>query len=142
MQSVTNGHVSTLDPTDIPVISADAVQRLIDLIVERGQALVLFHGATPSARADIERAFWQAHSGDRISGNATLIRFWHLVEAMSGRRLKILFLERGFAALAPLSACAASARLNVHWGFKPQHLVAALTVKAVAVEAEPRRLAA
>ncbi|MEQ1697810.1 MAG: hypothetical protein ABL901_18415 [Hyphomicrobiaceae bacterium] len=143
MQSVTNGHVSTLDPTDIPVISADAVQGIIDLIIERGQALVLFHGATPASRAEIERAFWQGHGGDRISGNATLIRFWHLVDAMSGRRVKSLILERGFAALAPLAACAASARLNIHWGFKPQHLVAALTAKAtIAVDANPLRLAA
>lgn len=126
MSAASHDHVSHLDPTDIPPVPTGALQAVMNLIVERGQALVVLDGAPAGARGEIERAFWQAHSGDRISGNAALIRFWHLVEAMSARRLRALFLERGFAALAPLAECAAATRLNVHWGFKPQHFVAAL----------------
>jgi hypothetical protein len=132
MSAAPHGHVH-LDPTDIPPVSTGAMQAVINLIVERGQALVLLDGAPAVVRGEIERAFWQTHSGDRISGNAALIRFWHLVDAMGARRLKALFLERGYAALAPLAACAAATRLNVHWGFKPQHLVAALLANAAAL---------
>jgi len=132
-----------LDPTDIPTVPAQALEAVMDLIVERGQALVLFHGANPVTRRAIETAFWQAHTGDRNTGNATLIRFWHLVDAMSARRVKSMFLDRGFAALAPLAAAAASQRLNVHWGFKPQHLVQALSASdAKPAAAYPHRLAA
>jgi hypothetical protein len=133
MSAAPHGHVSHLDPTDIPPVSAGAMQAVINLIVERGQALVLLDGAPAGARGEIERAFWQTHSGDWISGNAALIRFWHLVDAMGARRLKALFLERGYAALAPLAACAAVSRLNVQWGFKSQHLVAALLANATAL---------
>lgn len=133
-----------LDPTDIPTVPAHALKAVMDLIVERGQALVLFHGACPATRRSIEDAFWQSHTGDRAAGNATIIRFWHLVDAMSARRLKTMFLDRGYVALAPLAAAAASARLNIHWGFKPQHLVHALTssdAKPTAIT-QQRRLAA
>ena len=143
MQVTSHRRATYLDPTDIPVVPADALQAIVDLIVERGQALVLYHGAPPATRVEIEQAFWDAHIGDRISGNAALIRFWHLVEAMTARRLKSLFLERGYAALAPLAACAASARLNVHWGFKPQLFVSALTCPAfTASRSSAHRLAA
>ncbi len=143
MQAVRHGQATHLDPTDIAMVPAGALQAVVDRLVERGQALVLFHGAPPAMRVEIERAFWQDHAGDRMIGNATLIRFWHLVDAMSARRLKNLFLERGYAALAPLAACAASTRLNVHWGFKPQHLVAALTANvAGGSHSTARRLAA
>jgi len=132
-----------LDHTDIPTVPADALKAVMDLIVERGQALVLFHGASPDTRRAIETAFWQSHTGDRTTGNATLIRFWHLVDAMSARRVKSMFLDRGYSALAPLAAAAATQRLNVHWGFKPQHLVQALSVSnARPAVAYPDRLAA
>ena len=143
MHPAIHGQATHLDPTDIPVVPAGVLQAMINLVVERGQALILFHGAPPATRSEIERAFWQAHAGDRTSGNATLIRFWHLVDAMSARRLKNMFLDRGYAALTPLAACAASTRLNVHWGFKPQHFVAALMASAPAAsQPSTHRLAA
>lgn len=136
-------HSTGLDPSDIPTVPTAALTSVIDLIVSRGQALVLFHGACPKTRRAIEAAFWLAHSGDRPSGNATMIRFWHLLDALAARRVKGLLMERGYAALAPLAAAAASHRLNVRWGFKPQHLVDALSRGQVGFKAVPdRQLAA
>ena len=133
-----------LDPTDIAPVRPQAIQAVIDLIVERGQSLILFHGASPAARADVNAAFWDAHTGDRVLANATIIRFWHLVDALATRRLKWMLLERGYAALAPLATTAATARLNVGWGFKPQTLVNALIEPTAQPKSVParRRLAA
>ena len=143
MQVTAHRRATYLDPTDIPVVPAGALQAIVDLIVDRGEALVLFRGAPPATRNAIEQAFWQDYSGERMSGDAALVRFWHLVDAMAARRLKSLFLERGYAAIAPLAACAATSRLNIHWGFKPQHLVAALLTNACpAPNRSSQRLAA
>jgi hypothetical protein len=57
---------------------------------------------------------------------AALLRFWSLVTVFSSRRLRDLLHARGFALLAPAGAVAARMRMNAHWGFNPNKVMAAL----------------
>lgn len=134
---------NAIDATDIPIVPATALNLAVAAMVDTGHGLSIINGASQSAREQIEIAFWQNFDGDRSIGITALIRFWQLVDTMSARRLKAMFLDRGYAALAPLAAAAATLRLNMIWGFKPQHLVATLLAadnKVVALPAS--RLAA
>ena len=55
------------------------------------------------------------------------VRFRHLVEVFSARRLKDMMLDRGYALMAPAIAIAASLRLNANRGFSPQAFLLALS---------------
>jgi hypothetical protein len=73
-------------------------------------------------QAELKRRF---HT-DPQTALAAFVRFRHLAEVFSARRLKELMLERGYALIAPAIAIAASLRLNANRGFNPQKFLLAL----------------
>lgn len=115
-----------IDFSDVPRAAADDLALAIRVMIEAERALMLVRGATRADRAEIEAAFWQEFEGDTAAGVATLIRFWSLVDAFQSRRLRGLFMQRGYELLGPAVKAAASLRLNLDWGFNPQRLIWAI----------------
>jgi hypothetical protein len=108
----------TWDLTDVPAIAtgdlAAAMQALIDN--ERGLVLLrgLADGDLDTVQAEPQRAL------------AAFVRFRHMVEVFSARRLKEMMLDRGYGLMAPAIAIAASLRLNANRGFSPQAFLLSL----------------
>lgn len=117
----------SFDITDVPMVSADSMEAIVDLVVSRGHARTFFNGHVADLRVEVEREFWARFDGPTAEGVATLVRFWALVDTMGARRVSRLLFAEGFAVLKPLARCAATLRLNVSWGFAPQRLLWAVT---------------
>lgn len=115
-----------IDLSDVPPVSVDNLAFVIGLMIEAERSLMLLKGATKADRALIERAFRLNFEGATAVGVATLLRFWSLVDAFQVRRMRALFMQRGYEILGPAAKAAASLRLNMDWGFNPQRLIWAL----------------
>lgn len=120
------------DLSDVPVVEASDLAFVIDLLRERGQGLALLRGLREDEIREIEDEIWMAFD-DARKGTARLavaLRFRALLTAFSGRRLKALFLERGFRLLALAAQDAAARPLNVRFGFNTQQMLIALDASA------------
>lgn len=117
------------DPTDLPRVPADTLALAMRLLIEDGRALILMRGAAPEDRSRLEARFWTRFEGPTGEGVAALLRLWGLVEVFQARRMRSLLLDRGYALIADAVREAARQRLNLSWGFNPQRMLDALTVK-------------
>ena len=94
----------TWDLTDVPAVEtadlAAAMRALID--DERGLVLLrgLADGDLDTVQAELQRRF----HGEPQRALAVFVRFRHLVEVFSARRLKDMMLDRGYALMAPAIA--------------------------------------
>lgn len=127
-----------IDVTDIPAVSERQLMIPLDMLIARGRGLALLDGLDETTLAEIEDHVWRNLDVGRQEKLAVVLRFRALVEVFGARRLKALFLETGFALLAPAIATAAGLRLNARRGFSPQTYLVAL--KAVLAEAHSRRV--
>lgn len=119
---------ANFDLSDVPVVDASDLAFVIELLRERGQGLALLRGLREDEIREIEDAIWTAFD-DASKGTARLavaLRFRALLTAFAGRRLKALFLERGFRLLALAAQDAAARPLNVRFGFNAQQMLLAL----------------
>lgn len=109
-----------IDVTDIPAVSERQLMVPLQLLIARGRGLALLDGLDDTTFAEIEDYVWRHLDGGREAKLAVVLRFRALVEVFGARRLKALFLETGFALLAPAIATAAGLRLSARRGFSPQ----------------------
>lgn len=117
---------TSFDLADVPAADAGDLAAAMHALILNGSGLVLLNGASD---ADLDIAWAALH--DRACAEpqralAAFVRFRHLVEVFTARRLQQLLLENGFALLAPALAVASSLRLNGRRGFNPQQFLAAL----------------
>jgi len=142
---------TTLDTTDIPAVAVHELMVPLQLLISRGRGLALLDGLDELTLREVEDHVWDTLDGDRELKLAVVLRFRALVEVFTARRLKALFLETGFATLAPAIAAAAGLRFNARRGFNPQRFLDVLkALLAVRHEAprpqsstpQPMRLAA
>ncbi|MEW5962914.1 MAG: hypothetical protein AB1749_05070 [Pseudomonadota bacterium] len=127
-----------IDVTDIPAVSERQLMIPLDMLIARGRGLALLDGLDETTLAEIEDHVWRNLDVGRQEKLAVVLRFRALVEVFGARRLKALFLETGFALLAPAIATAAGLRLNARRGFSPQTYL--VTLKAVLAEGHSRRV--
>ena len=130
---------TTFDLSDVPAADAADLTAAMRSLIESGRGLVLLNGAS-EADLDTARAAMQSRRhAEPQRALAAFVRFRHLVEVFTSRRLQQLLLDNGFAVIAPAIAVAAGLRLNGRRGFNPQQFLAALSAalddKSVAVEA-------
>ncbi len=139
----------TWDLTDVPTVAAADLAAAMRSLIDNERGLVLLRGLAEedldAVQAELQRRF----HGEPQRALATFVRFRHMVEVFSARRLKELMLDRGYGLLAPAIAIAASLRLNANRGFNPQafllSLQSALTDNVVALSAHaaaPEEMAA
>lgn len=129
---------ASIDITDIPAVTERQLMMPLQLLISRGRGLALLDGLDEMTLAEIEDHVWRHLDGGRETKLSVVLRFRALIEVFGARRLKALFLETGFALLAPAIATAAGLRLNARRGFSPQTYL--VTIKAVLAQGGARRV--
>jgi hypothetical protein len=119
---------SELNLADVPVVNASDLGFVIQLLIDGGQGLALLRGMHESEIRDVENRLWAEFHGSSDCRLAVALRFRALLSAFTSRRLKALFLERGFRILMAAAQEAASRPLNVRFGFNSQRMLTALDV--------------
>jgi hypothetical protein len=114
------------DLTDVPAIASADLAATMQALVADGRGLVLLRGLEDADLDTVQAELKRRFHTDPQTALAAFVRFRHLAEVFSARRLKELMLERGFALIGPAIAIAASLRLNANRGFNPQKFLLAL----------------
>ncbi len=114
------------DLTDVPAIASTDLAAAMQALIADGRGLVLVRGLEDADLTTVQAELKRRFHGDPQTALAVFVRFRHLAEVFSARRLKDLMLDRGYALIAPAIAIAASLRLNAHRGFNPQKFLLAL----------------
>lgn len=114
------------DLTDVPAIASTDLAAAMQALIADGRGLVLVRGLEDGDLTTVQAELKRRFHGDPQTALAVFVRFRHLAEVFSARRLKDLMLDRGYALIAPAIAIAASLRLNAHRGFNPQKFLLAL----------------
>jgi hypothetical protein len=117
---------SNFNLADVPVVKASDLGLIVQHLVDKGQGLALLRGMREDEIRDIEDRLWAEFQGASDARLATALRFRALLQVFASRRLKALFLERGFRVLAAVAREAASRPLNIHFGFNSQRMLTAL----------------
>ncbi|MGZ5914314.1 MAG: hypothetical protein ACXWJU_03145 [Hyphomicrobium sp.] len=114
------------DLTDVPAIASADLAAAMQALIADGRGLVLLRGLEDADLDTVQAELKRRFHADPRTALAVFVRFRHLAEVFSARRLKELMLERGFALIGPAIAIAASLRLNANRGFNPQKFLIAL----------------
>ena len=110
---------ATLDYSDVPQTSSEALMLMMEEMIVTGRGLVLLRDMSDREVREIEKAVWERLDGTPAEKLAALLRFRCLIAVFAGARLRQLFLSRGLALMEPAVEVAAEMRLNVQWGFSP-----------------------
>jgi hypothetical protein len=125
---------NNLNLADVPAVEVSEIGFVIELLIASGKGLALLRGLTEDEIRAIEERIWAEFEGSSQARLAVALRFRALLDVFASRRLKALFLERGFKLLTAVTREAATRRLNIRFGFNPQRLLLALD----AATANPR----
>jgi hypothetical protein len=117
---------STLNLAEVPVVDASDLGFVLQMLIEDGQGLALLRGLKEAEIRAIEGEIWANFQGSNQTRLALALRFRALLDVFSSRRLKALFLERGFRIFAAVAHEAARRPLNVRFGFNSQRMLLAL----------------
>jgi hypothetical protein len=130
----------TWDLTDVPAVAATDLAAAVRALIEGERGLVLLRGLADDDLSTVQAELQRRFHGEPQRALAVFVRFRHMVEVFSARRLKDMMLDRGYALMAPAIGIAASLRLNANRGFNPQlFLVALKGALTESVVALPRR---
>ncbi len=114
------------DLTDVPAIAPTDLAAAMQALIAEGRGLVFLRGLENAEMTTVQAELKRLFHGDPQRALAVFVRFRHLAEVFSARRLKDMMLDRGYALVAPAIAIAASLRLNANRGFNPQKFLFAL----------------
>jgi hypothetical protein len=115
-----------LDISDVPLVPATDLALAMRFMIDSGRGLVMMRGLSNADMQDLEDALWDRIEGDTVHRRAVLLRFQHLVDVFSARRLRNQLMQSGFRMIAPAIQLAAGMRLNAKWGFSAHKFNAAL----------------
>ena len=118
----------TWDLTDVPAVATADLAAAMQALVDHERGLVLLRGLADEDLDTVQAELQRRFHGEPQRALAAFVRFRHMVEVFSARRLKEMMLDRGYALMAPALAIAASLRLNANRGFNPQTFVLSLNV--------------
>jgi hypothetical protein len=130
----------TWDLTDVPAVAPTDLAVAMRALIDNERGLVLLGGLADEDLDTVQAELKRRFHGDPQRALAVFVRFRHMVEVFSARRLKDMMMERGYGLMAPAIAIASSLRLNANRGFNPQKFVLSLqgAVTANVVALEPR----
>lgn len=117
---------STLNVADVPTVDASDVAFVLRLLIDSGRGLALLRGLNEGEIRELEEKIWNEYQGTANSRVAIALRFRALLAVFSSRRVKALFLERGYRVFGALAHWTAAQPLNIRFGFNPQRLLIAL----------------
>jgi hypothetical protein len=133
---------ANFNSADVPVVEASELDVVIQMLIEDGQGLALLRGLKEEEIRQIEDALWTDFEGRDEARLAVALRFRALLTVFGCRRLKALFLDRGFRLLAAAVREAARRPLNIRFGFNAQQLLLALDASTAASRSEIREVPA
>jgi hypothetical protein len=116
----------TWDLTDVPAVATADLAAAMQALIDNERGLVLLRGLADEDLDTVQAELQRRFHGEPQRALAAFVRFRHMVEVFSARRLKEMMLERGYALMAPAIAIAASLRLNANRGFNPQAFLLSL----------------
>jgi hypothetical protein len=116
----------TWDLTDVPAVATADLAAAMRALIDGERGLVLLRGLAEEDLDTVQGELKRRFQNEPQRALAAFVRFRHMVEVFSARRLKDLMLDRGFALMAPAIAIAASLRLNANRGFNPQAFLMSL----------------
>jgi hypothetical protein len=130
----------TWDLTDVPAVETADLAAAMRALIDAERGLVLLRGLAEQDLDTVQTELQRRFHGEPQRALAAFVRFRHMVEVFSARRLKDMMLDRGHGLIAPALAIAASLRLNANRGFNPQAFLMSLnTAHADNVVALPTR---
>jgi len=130
----------TWDLTDVPAVATADLAAAMQALIEGERGLVLLRGLADEDLDTVQAELKRRFQNEPQRAFAAFVRFRHMVEVFSARRLKELMLDRGYGLMGPAIAIAASLRLNANRGFNPQAFLMSLNnVPADNVVALPER---
>jgi hypothetical protein len=116
----------TWDLTDVPAVETTDLAAAMRALIADERGLVLLRGLAEGDLDTVQAELQRRFHGEPQRALAVFVRFRHMVEVFSARRLKDMILDRGYALMAPAIAIAASVRLNANRGFNPQTFLLSL----------------
>jgi hypothetical protein len=116
----------TWDLTDVPAVETTDLAAAMRALIADERGLVLLRGLAEGDLDTVQVELQRRFHGEPQRALAVFVRFRHMVEVFSARRLKDMILDRGYALMAPAIAIAASVRLNANRGFNPQTFLLSL----------------
>jgi len=116
----------TWDLTDVPAVATADLAVAMQALIDNERGLVLLRGLADEDLDTVQSELKRRFHGEPQRALAAFVRFRHMVEVFSARRLKEMMLDRGYALMAPAIAIAASLRLNANRGFNPQAFLMSL----------------
>jgi hypothetical protein len=116
----------TWDLSDVPAVATADLAVAMRALVDNERGLVLLRGLGDEDLDTVQTELQRRFQGEPQRALAVFVRFRHMVEVFSARRLKQMMLDRGFGLMAPAIAIAASLRLNATRGFNPQAFLLSL----------------
>ena len=117
---------ANIDLADVPVVEARELHFVMDMLTRSGQGLAFLRGLKEEEIRSLEARIWADFEGSDVARLAVALRFRALLDVFASRRLKALFLDRGFRLLASAAREAARRPLNIRFGFNAQQLLLAL----------------
>jgi len=120
----------TWDLTDVPAVATADLAAAMRALVDAERGLVLLRGLAEDDLDTVQAELQRRFHGEPQRALAVFVRFRHMVEVFSARRLKDMMLDRGYGLMAPAIAIAASLRLNANRGFNPQAFLMSLSTVA------------
>lgn len=117
---------ATFDPSNVPAVDTSDFEFVMQHLIARGQGLALLKGLSEDEIRALEDQIWAEFDGSSHARLAIALRFRALLQVFASRRLKSLFLERGYRLLAAVTREAAARPLNTRFGFNAQRLLLAL----------------
>ena len=119
-----------VDATDVQPVDASDLMLPMQHLIAEGRGLALLYGLAEDDFRRVETMLWRHYADQPHLRLAVALRFRALIDVFGARRLKELFLKRGFKLIAAAIDVAATQRLNAHFGFKTQCFVLALDTAA------------
>jgi hypothetical protein len=108
-----------IDASDVPLVGTHELMLPMQHMIDSGRGLVMLNGLSNGELRSVDAAVWDELAGDPSRRVAVLLRFRAMIEVFKSRRLRELFLNRGYGMIAPAVHVAARMRLNTQWGFNP-----------------------
>ncbi|CAA2141901.1 hypothetical protein [Hyphomicrobium sp. ghe19] len=120
---------ANIDLADVPAVEARELHFVMDMLIRSGQGLALLRGLKEEEIRSLETRIWTDFEGSDVARLAVALRFRALLDVFASRRLKALFLDRGFRLLTSAALEAAQRPLNIRFGFNAQQLLLALNAE-------------
>jgi hypothetical protein len=106
-----------IDASDVMPVGTHELMLPMQYMIDTGRGLAMLKGVTNADLRVVDGAIWDDLAGDPSRRVAVLLRFRALIQVFKARRLRELFLDRGFMLITPAVHVAARMRLNTQWGF-------------------------